>query len=180
MVCDWSQLPAVCVVRALLLSKIGSCQVVVEVIAPEENLLAADVVIHAADPLIVGVVGRNAVQVGAARIRGNREVGGGQLESRRIERGNRNLVAGVRVAARILQLFGRTQAAAGRLGGIHHAEVALQRRGRGVIGRLVRRVAALPRALVAAEEEQLILDDPCRRPCRRTGCASGCRGAVAK
>ena len=135
-------------------------QEIVDVVAAEEHLLAADVVIHAADPLIVGVVSREAPKVGAARIRGSREVGGGQLQSRRIECGNRNLVAGVGVAVHVLQLSGRTQAAAVGLGGIHHAEVAFQRCGRGVIGRVGRRIAALPRALVAAEEEKLVLDDP--------------------
>src|ERR1035441_1363384 len=134
-------------------------QVVVDEVPPIELLLAADVVIDAANPLVVRIVGEIAEVSQPARVGGNRNVRVCQFKTGGIERGHGNLVAGIQDSAGVLQSSRRGETTAVCLGAIHHTEVALQRSHGRVVGLIGRRIAALPGALIAAEEEQLVFDD---------------------
>ena len=164
MVCERSWLPGAAGGQGVMAVEDHIGQVVVNEVAAVRSVLAADVVVDAADPLDRRGCWRDSRnRYSPARSRGDREVRGCQFQPGGIKRGNGNLVVGIGMPLRVFQCSGRGQAAAVGFGAIHHAEVALQRRRGGVVGRVGRRVAALPGALIAAEEEQLVLDDAAAR-----------------
>jgi hypothetical protein len=119
-------------------------------------VLRAERVIYAANPLVIGVVGRDAVLDSAARIGTERHIVLDDLEGRGIEGGDRNLIPGVRSAGDgVLQ----SDVAGVATGSIESAEIAIQNGSGGYKARGAGRIAFLLSSLIAAEEEEFVLDD---------------------
>src|SRR5579885_121558 len=114
--------------------------------------------VDAADELFLVAGGGDSVGDAAAGIVGNGDVLGDQIHGLRIKPRHGNLVVWEGLAGGwIPQCPGAARDAGRRVDG---AEIAVENRRRRYKADGLRRIAALPRSLEPAEEEQLVADDP--------------------